>query len=210
MRMRRHLWLSLPVIAAVSSFGPAAALAQTEQQRNWCAGKDGATADLRISGCTAVIQSGREAPKPLAAVFKTRATVYFYQRDYDRAINDYSRAIELDPQNSELFDNRCWTYATVNKLQDALKDCRESLRLRPNFAPSVDTLGFVYLKLGQYDRAVATYSSALQLDPKSVYSLYGRGMAKLKTGDTAGGQADIAASRAIKDVSGEMTGYGVK
>jgi tetratricopeptide (TPR) repeat protein len=211
MRFRTCTLLSFLAIAAVASLlWPAVAVAQTEQQRNWCAGKDGASPNQRISGCTAVIQGGRESPKQLASTYKTRGTVYFYNRDYDRAIQDYTQAIKLDPQYSEAYDNRCWTNATVNKLQDALKDCSESLRLRPSFAPTLDTLGFVYLKLGQFDQAIATYTASLQIDPKSVYSLYGRGMAKLKTGDTVGGQADIAASKAIKDVSAEMAGYGVK
>jgi len=213
MRFRQFTLLSFFAIAAVAAaalFRPAIAIAQTEQQRNWCAGRDGASPDQRISGCTAVIQSGGESSKQLARTFRTRGTIYFYKNDFERAIQDYSQAIKLDPQYSEAFDNRCWTRATLNQLQGALEDCNESLRLKPNFAPTMDTLGFVYLKLGQFERAIATYSAALQIDPKSVYSLYGRGMAKLKTGDTVGGQADIAASKAIKDVAAEMAGYGVK
>jgi tetratricopeptide (TPR) repeat protein len=205
-----HSFSAIAAVAGAASLGLGVAFAETQQQRNWCAGNDGASPDQRISGCTAVIQAGRDAPKQLAATYKTRGTVYFYKSDYDRAIQDYTQAIKLDPQNSEAFDNRCWTNATLNKLQEALKDCNESLRLRPNFGSTMDTLAFVYLKLGQFDRAIATYTAVLQIDPKSVYSLYGRGMAKLKTGDTAGGQADIAASKAIKDVSAEMAGYGVK
>ncbi len=91
-----------------------------------------------------------------------------------------------------------------------MKDCTQSLRLRPNFAATLDTLGFVYLKLGRFDQAIATYNAALKIELKSVYSLYGRGIAELKTGNTAAGQADIAASKAIKDVAAEMAGYGVK
>ena len=184
--------------------------AQTQQQVKWCAGKDGASRDQQISACTAVIQSTQGSPKQLAKAFQMRGTAYFYKGDYDRAIADYGQGIKSDPQNSEIFDNRCWTRATVNQLQDALKDCIESLRLRPNYAPTTDTLGFVYLKLGQLDLAIATYSAALKLDPKSAYSLYGRGIARLKTGDTAAGRADIAASKTIKDVAKEMAGYGIR
>jgi len=205
-----HSLLATAAVAAMASLGPGAALAQTEQQRTSCAGKGNASRDQQISACTAVIQSGKDSPKQQSITYRTRGSAYFYKSDYERAIQDYTQAVKLDPQNAEAFDNRCWTNATTNKLQDALKDCNESLRLRPNFASTTDTLGFVYLKLGQFDRAIATYSAALQIDPKSVYSLYGRGMAKLKTGDTAGGEADIAASKAIKDVSAEMAGYGVK
>jgi len=210
MRFRRSQWPLLLALAAVMLCQPSVAEAQIEQQQKWCAGKDGATPDLRISSCTAVIQSGQLPSKQLAGTFQTRGTVYFYKRDYDRALQDYGQAIKLDPLNSEIFDNRCWTYATINKPEEALKDCTESLRLRPNFAATLDTLGFVYLKLGRFDQAIATYNAALKIDPESAYSLYGRGIAELKTGNTVAGQADIAASKAIKDVAEEMAGYGVK
>lgn len=210
MRFQRSLWALLFALVAIMPCQPSRADAQIEQQKKWCAGKDSATPDLRISGCTAVIQSGQLPSKQLAVTFQTRGTVYFYKGDFDRALQDYGQAIKLDPHNSEIFDNRCWTLATTNKPEEALKDCTESLRLRPNFAATLDTLGFVYLKLGRFDQAIATYNAVLKIDPKSVYSLYGKGIAELKTGNTAAGQADIAASKAIKDVADEMAGYGVK
>ena len=47
-------------------------------------------------------------------------------------------------------------------------------------------------------------------DPKDADSLYGRGLAKLKSGDKAGGEADIAAAKAIKpDIADVYAGYGV-
>jgi tetratricopeptide (TPR) repeat protein len=212
MRHNRHALLLITAVAAAAIIvSPAApAVAQSQQQLNLCQGKDGATPDQRISACTAVIDAGSGSPKERAKIVQTRGTVYFYKGDYARAIEDYSQAIKLDPNNSEIFDNRCWTRATANQLQEALKDCRESLRLRPNVAAAMDTLAFVYLRLGDYDRAIATYNDSLKIDPRSAYSLYGRGMAKLKKGNTAGGKADIAASKAIKDVAEEMAGYGVK
>ena len=46
--------------------------------------------------------------------------------------------------------------------------------------------------------------------PKKVASLYGRGMAKRRKQDVAGGNADIAAARAIKpEVSVEFARYGI-
>ena len=57
--------------------------------------------------------------------------------------------------------------------------------------------GNVYVVLGQWDKAIADYNAALQLKPKDAWSLYGRGFAKTKQGDAAGGAADIAAAKAI-------------
>ena len=56
--------------------------------------------------------------------------------------------------------------------------------------------GFVYLRLSRLDEAIADYDAALKLNPKMAASLYGRGLAKQKNGDQAGGDADIAAAKA--------------
>src|SRR6266542_1935719 len=55
------------LLAAMLLVGPAAA--QSSQQARWCQGKDDASPDLRISGCTAVIQSRGSSPKTLAIAF---------------------------------------------------------------------------------------------------------------------------------------------
>ena len=60
------------------------------------------------------------------------------------------------------------------------------------------------------DDAVADYDEALKLNPKQAGSLYGRGLAKLKKGDAGGGEADIAAAKAIQaDIAEEFARYGV-
>ena len=51
------------------------------------------------------------------------------------------------------------------------------------------------LRIGQYDEAIADYDAALRDRAEKAASLYGRGMAKRRKGDFAGGNADIAAAR---------------
>ena len=49
------------------------------------------------------------------------------------------------------------------------------------------------------------------LDPKLASSLYGRGLAKLKKGDTTGGNTDIGAAKKIQSNIGEtFARYGVQ
>ena len=98
----------------------------------------------------------------------------------------------------------------IGQLQAALSDCNEALRLRPDFANALDSRGFVHLKSGRYDEAIVDYDAALRLDPKKLASLYGRGMAKRRKQDIAGGNADIAAARALKpEISMDFARYGV-
>ena len=64
----------------------------------------------------------------------------------------------------------------------------------------------------QSDRAACNWlSTALRLDPRLASSLYGRGLAKLKKGDTADGDADISAAKAIEaKIVEEFARYGVQ
>jgi hypothetical protein len=51
----------------------------------------------------------------------------------------------------------------------------------------------------------------LRLNPKHASALYGRGKAKVRNGDTAGGNADIEAAKAInRDIVREFEDYGIK
>jgi hypothetical protein len=51
----------------------------------------------------------------------------------------------------------------------------------------------------------------LRSDPKLASALYGRGLARLKMGDKAGGDADISAAKTIHaKVDDDFTRYGVR
>jgi tetratricopeptide (TPR) repeat protein len=115
------------------------------------------------------------------------------------AIPDYTEAILLDPANANNFNSRCWCRALDGKdLNAALGDCNESVRLRPNDGNTLNSRGLVQFTVGAFDAAIADYNTAVAQNAKDADSLYARGVAKLKKGDTAGGNADIAAAKAIK------------
>jgi hypothetical protein len=54
-------------------------------------------------------------------------------------------------------------------------------------------------------------ANALTIEPKLAASLYGRGFAKLKKGDTVQGNADIAAAKTIQsNIAENLAPYGIK
>jgi tetratricopeptide (TPR) repeat protein len=69
----------------------------------------------------------------------------------------------------------------------------------------------VNLKIGLPNSAIADYNAALRINPKHASALFGRGKAKLKNGDTAGGNADLAAAKAINpEIADDFVSYGIK
>jgi tetratricopeptide (TPR) repeat protein len=87
------------------------------------------------------------------------------------------------------------------ELTQALGDCNASLRLAPNDGGTLDNRGLVQFKLGAFTQAIADYDAAIKRDPKDAISLYGRGVAKLKADDMTGGNADVAAAKAVRATS---------
>jgi tetratricopeptide (TPR) repeat protein len=96
-------------------------------------------------------------------------------------------------------------------LQQALADCEQSLAIHGKDAGALNSRGFTYLRLGKFDEAIADYNAALKSNPKLASALYGRGLAKQKKGDSAGGQVDMATANLVQsDIADEFAGYGVK
>jgi hypothetical protein len=55
------------------------------------------------------------------------------------------------------------------------------------------------------------YDAALQINPRRASSLYGRGMAKLKTGNSTDATRDIAAAKALQpNIAEEFATFGIR
>ena len=136
-----------PSTASISP--PVPATAQTSAQAwNWCAGKDGASAELQINGCTAVINSRQETQEDLAVAFGNRGNGYQTKGDYYRAIADYDAAIQLNPNDPIVFSNRGIAYGSEGVIDRAIADFNEAIRLDPNFAEAFAHRGLLRLKRG--------------------------------------------------------------
>ena len=60
-----------------------------------------------------------------AAAFKAQANTAFSAKDFAKASELYSKAIELDPSNHVLFSNRSASKAALKDYQGALDDSEE-------------------------------------------------------------------------------------
>jgi tetratricopeptide (TPR) repeat protein len=162
--------------------------------------------DLALRDLDAAIAA--QANSPIA--FYNRGYVHFARREYDLAVADYDAAIDLDPKMGLAYANRCLVAAITGKdLQRALADCDIALKLMPTNPDVRETRGFIFMKIGEPAVAIIEYNAALESDPNRTIALYGRGMAKIKTGHQKEGEADQAAARALApDIGAQFSMYG--
>ena len=93
----------------------------------------------------------------------------------DKALSDFTKAIRLDPKNSDAWYNRGLANDIVNDLNKALADYTEAIRLSPKFFDAWFERANVKYKNGLFAEAIADYNECIRLNSKSYYSFNNRG-----------------------------------
>jgi tetratricopeptide (TPR) repeat protein/predicted aspartyl protease len=108
--------------------------------------------------------AGAEEPKD-AAGFARRGQALMARRDFARAIDDFSRAIELEPNSAEHFYERATAKLANRQPILAMSDLEQALRIDPRHAPAL--MGRARLRLGSRDEAgaQADFEAAAKVNP---------------------------------------------
>ena len=119
---------------------------------------------------------------------------------FDLAVRQLDAWIGAHPRDENIgqaLGARCWARALANKeLETALADCDAAIRKDRN-SVLMTYRGLVLYRMGRVDEAVTQYAAAIRAQPRAALALYLRGLAEAKKGDKTGGEADLAAARAI-------------
>ncbi|HXV42152.1 MAG TPA: tetratricopeptide repeat protein [Anaerolineae bacterium] len=127
-----------------------------------------------------------DIPLPDAIAHFQRAEDYYFKRDYERTIADYTRAIELnyDPL-SDPYYNRGYVYYVQQDYTQAIADFSKAIELNydPASVPYYNRANAHYYK-GNNDQAIADYTKAIELQADPLSWVYNnRGLAYRKRGE---------------------------
>ena len=94
--------------------------------------------------------------------YLNRGAVYQRLKDKDRALADYTRAIELQPNNAMAYTNRGVLYELEGDHERAILDFDRAVELDPKLARAYANRGASYLRKGDVDRALADFDRAIE------------------------------------------------
>jgi lipoprotein NlpI len=103
--------------------------------------------------------------------------------NHDRAVADFSSAIQIDPKFSLAYNNRGLQYRGKGDYAPAIADFDAAIAIDPRYANAWRNRGNAHARKGDYDRAIADLTTALGIKPEDSETLVGRGIAYGKTGD---------------------------
>ena len=107
-------------------------------------------ADDEIQKADALVKK----PEERLFVYFLRGEFYDRQKTYDKAEEQFRKALEIDPQNAAVLNYLGYMLVDHDqKLPEALKMIREAVLLEPQNYAYLDSLGWAYFKTGQYDLA---------------------------------------------------------
>ena len=121
-----------------------------------------------IDACTRVINSSRSSRDQIGNAYIGRGQHYYEKDDYDRAIEDFNRAMPYKPKWLQLaYGNRGNALAMKNENDRAIDSYSVAISLDKDYSAAFTGRGLIYEKIGETEKARADYNSALKA--KSIF-----------------------------------------
>lgn len=84
--------------------------------------------------------------------------------NYDQAVELYTQAINLNPNNPIYYCNRAAAYSSLSLHDKAIKDAKKALEIDPKYAKAYSRLGFSLYSTGEAQAALEAYSNGLKIE----------------------------------------------
>ena len=85
--------------------------------------------------------------------YGSRGYAYYAKGEFDRAIVDCNKAIELKPNFAEAYNNRGLVYLAEGELELAINDMDKAIESNPDYAEAYYNRGVVWSRLQQWENA---------------------------------------------------------
>ena len=113
----------------------------------------------------------------------------------DKAIEAYSHAIELKPDDAQVYTNRGVAYYSKGKYDLAIQDLNKVIELNPDYPIAYTNRGMAYYSKSEYDLAIQDFNKAIELNPDYAETYYNRGELWLRLREWEKAKADLITAK---------------
>lgn len=119
-------------------------------------GSKGSTGTPKPSGPTPI--------NPEAESFKSQGNAAMQQKDYAKAIDLYTKAINLSPTNPIYLSNRAAAYSASNQHEEAVADAELAVSADPKYTKAWSRLGLARFVLGDAKGSMEAYQKGIEYE----------------------------------------------
>lgn len=138
-----------------------------------------------------------QADSTMLYPYLERALQRFESGYYKGAIEDYTRALDIDPGDEEIWLGRGLAREKLKDFEGAFSDYTKAIDIREDFLKAWINRGNVLFKLDRYQDAIEDFNVALIYQPGNAAAVYNRAMAKVKLKNKADACADIRLAESL-------------
>lgn len=153
--------------------------------------------ELAVSYYSKCIETGELSAYNLATVYFNRANAHSDLGDFERSIQDYDAAIDLDPTGPDLYVNRGLAYANRGNYGQAVLDFNEAIFLDAGFALAYQNRCMAMTLLGRLDEALKDCHESVRLLPDNPRALDGRALTFWLMGLHEEARRDLESAQAL-------------
>ena len=114
-----------------------------------------------------------------AELYIWRGNTRYNKKDYDNAIIDYNKAIDINPNYELAFYNRGSAWVAKKEYDKAIADYTKIIKPNSEYADTYYTdRGNIWKAKQKYDKAISDYTKAIKRNPYFANAYYNRGLAK--------------------------------
>ena len=119
-----------------------------------------------------------ETPKNAAELYNDSGNLKRENKDFKGAIEDFTKAISINPKYANAFYNRALTKSGLENHKEAIEDLNKAILINPEDSDFYVFRGDVKGDLEDHKGAIEDYSKAIKLNPKNAEAYNRRGNAK--------------------------------
>ncbi|MCX7727617.1 MAG: tetratricopeptide repeat protein, partial [Chitinispirillaceae bacterium] len=109
--------------------------------------------------------------------------LYYEQKDYDKALEEYRTALKLDPSIKGFYSRYAEIVMAKGEQNEVIKALRGVIASGNADAGTYMTLGMMYQKKGEYIDAMEMYQKVLDIEPSNFDALVGLGACQAAQGE---------------------------
>ena len=94
-----------------------------------------------------------------------RGAMDLEKRDFGGACEHFCRAIEIDPDFAEPYNQRAIAHYLQEQFEDSIRDCKRAIRRMPCHFGAWAGMGHCYAHLDNVSEAIRCYAQALAINP---------------------------------------------
>ena len=132
--------------------------------------------DEIIEICTQIINHPDANNEQKAIAYNNLGIAYRHKNEYDHAIQNCDKAIELNPKYAEAYCNRGIAYDYNRKYDRAIQDFDKAIELNPKYPEAYCNRGNTYQMKGEHDRAIQDFDKAIELKHDYSEAIHNRGV----------------------------------